>query len=289
MNDWTEKYSSSGAKETLIKSVAQVIPTFAMSVFKFSATLCEELMHMTRDFWWGDDKDRRCIHRLSWEKLTKRKSQGGMGFKDLKVFNQALLARQAWRLIAHPDSLCARVLKAKYYHGADLLDTAFIHNASPGWQGIMHGLELLKKGCIWRICNGNSVRIWRDNWIPRGNMKINMNPTRSRTRWVADLIDQESHAWKEDYIMRIFTREDANDILSIRLPNYDDEDYIAWQPEKNGIFSVRSAYRLAMDEKGSGVIGSSHNTQGDRSIWNNIWKTNVPQKVRIFTWRLATE
>lgn len=152
----------------------------------------------------------------------------------------------------------------------------------------MHGLELLKKGCIWRICNGNSVRIWRDNWIPKGNMKINMNPTRSRTRWVADLIDQESHAWKEDYIMRIFTREDANDILSIRLPNYDDEDYIAWQPEKNGIFSVRSAYRLAMDEKGSGVIGSSHNTQGDRSIWNNIWKTNVPQKVRIFTWRLAS-
>lgn len=68
-----------------------------------------------------------------------------MGFKDLKVFNQALLARQAWRLIAHPDSLCARGLKAKYYHGADLLDTAFIHNASPGWQGIMHGLKLLKK------------------------------------------------------------------------------------------------------------------------------------------------
>ena len=71
MNDWTEKYSSSGAKETLIKSVAQAIPTFAMSVFKFSATLCEELMHMTRDFWWEDDKDRRHIHWSSWEKLTK--------------------------------------------------------------------------------------------------------------------------------------------------------------------------------------------------------------------------
>ena len=97
-----------------------------------------------------------------------------------------------------------------------------------------------------------------------------MNPTRSRTRWVADLIDQESHAWKEDYFTLIFTRKDANDILSIRLPNYGDEDYIAWQPEKIGIFSVRSTYRLAMDEKDSVVIGSSHNTQGDRSIWNNI-------------------
>ena len=41
----------------------------------------------------------------------------------------------------------------------------------------------------------------------------------------------------------IFTQQDANDILSIRLPNFEEDDYIAWQPEKNGIFTVRSAYR----------------------------------------------
>jgi hypothetical protein len=39
----------------------------------------------------------------------------GMSFCDMKYFNQALLARQAWRLIQFPDSLCARLLKAKYY------------------------------------------------------------------------------------------------------------------------------------------------------------------------------
>jgi hypothetical protein len=52
--------------------------------------------------------------------------QGGMGFRDLKLFNQALLARQAWRLIAFPDSLCARLMKAKYYPAGELTDTAFI-------------------------------------------------------------------------------------------------------------------------------------------------------------------
>uniref|UniRef100_A0A8R7TSY5 Reverse transcriptase zinc-binding domain-containing protein n=1 Tax=Triticum urartu TaxID=4572 RepID=A0A8R7TSY5_TRIUA len=120
-------------------------------------------------------------------------------------------------------------------------------------------------------------------------MKINISPTSSRTRWVVDLIDQASHAWKEDYITRIFTHEDANVILSIRLPNMMMRIILLGSPKKIGIFSVRSAYRLAMNEKDSVVIGSSHNTQGDHSIWNNIWKTNVPQKVRIFTWRLATE
>jgi hypothetical protein len=42
---------------------------------------------------------------------TKAKKQGDLSFRDFRVFNQALLACQAWRLIVQPDSLCARVLK----------------------------------------------------------------------------------------------------------------------------------------------------------------------------------
>jgi hypothetical protein len=38
--------------------------------------------------------------------------------------NQAMLARQAWRLLAFSDSLCARILKAKYYPNSKLLDHA---------------------------------------------------------------------------------------------------------------------------------------------------------------------
>jgi hypothetical protein len=65
------------------------------------------------------------------ENLIKSKSQGGMGFRDLRPFNQALLARQPWRLLAYPDSLCARILKAKYYPKGDLTYTSFVKTSSP--------------------------------------------------------------------------------------------------------------------------------------------------------------
>jgi hypothetical protein len=84
----------------------------------------------------------------------------------MRVFNQALLARKAWRLLERPNSLCARLLKAKYYKSGSLLDTVFPVNASPVWKGIEYGLELLKKGVIWRIGNGERVKVWRDPWIP---------------------------------------------------------------------------------------------------------------------------
>jgi hypothetical protein len=79
------------------------------------------------------------------------KCAGGMGFRDMKMFNQALLARHDWRLLQFPESLCARTLKAKYYPRGDLVDTVFPRKASPTWRSIDHGLALLKKGVIWRI------------------------------------------------------------------------------------------------------------------------------------------
>jgi hypothetical protein len=53
------------------------------------------------------------------------KVKGGIGFRDMRLFNKALLARQAWRLIQFPESLCARLLKATYYPSGELVDTIF--------------------------------------------------------------------------------------------------------------------------------------------------------------------
>ena len=51
---WSEKHLSSGGKEVLIKSVAQAIPTYVMSVFWLSDMLCNELTRAVRKFWWGE-------------------------------------------------------------------------------------------------------------------------------------------------------------------------------------------------------------------------------------------
>ena len=71
--DYAEKYSSSGTKEVLIKSVAYVIPTYSMDVFKFSSDLCEDLMKLTKEFWWGDENERRRMHCLSWVSSQEEK------------------------------------------------------------------------------------------------------------------------------------------------------------------------------------------------------------------------
>jgi hypothetical protein len=60
-------------------------------------------------------------------------------------------------------SLCACVLKARYFPKSDLLDMSPAGEALATWCAIEYGLELLKQGTIQRIGDGESIRIWRDN------------------------------------------------------------------------------------------------------------------------------
>jgi hypothetical protein len=66
----------------------------------------------------------------------------------MKLFNKVLLARQAWRLLQFRYSLCARLLKEKYYPNGELVDKVFPSDTSPTWRFIVYGLELLKEGII---------------------------------------------------------------------------------------------------------------------------------------------
>jgi len=205
----------------LIKSVAQAIPVYIMSVFLLPGTVQAELTRSIRRFWWGESSCKRKTHWIAWDKFTKPKGLGGLGFRDLKVFNQALLARQAWRLIDRPASLCARVLKAKYYPNGQLLDMAFPANQSQTWRAIAHGLELVKKGVIWRIGSGERVKIWHDPWIPRGNSLRPSGKRRPcRLKWVSQLIDRDRMVWKVVVINEYFQPYDEDHILGIRLPRF---------------------------------------------------------------------
>lgn len=118
---WMEKQLSLGGKEVLLKVVAQAIPVFAMSMFLIPKGVCKNITDIITSFWWGDDEERKKMHWFAWWKLCVPKTLGGMGFQDLHSFNLAMLAKQCWRLITCPDSLCAKVLRAKYYPDGKLL------------------------------------------------------------------------------------------------------------------------------------------------------------------------
>lgn len=242
---WKGQGLSKAAREVLVKAVLQATPTYSMSCFLFPKKLCRNLTTISSKFWWGAMNGERKVHWIAWDKMCVSKRNGGLGFRDMEAFNLALLAKQAWRLLTVPDSLCARVLKARYYKNSDLMAATCPKRGSFTWRSICHGKELLRHGVIWRIGNGEKVNIWSDNWIPRaGSMKPVGCKESQNVRVVADLLNNHGSGWNVDKLNYIFLNSDTCDIKQIRVGGRQQEDYMAWNFTRSGVFSVRSAYHL---------------------------------------------
>lgn len=80
-----------GSKEVFLKSV-QATPVYAIQCFELPKLLCRNLENIMNKFWWSNSKSAKGVHWSMWSSLCKPKSAGGMGFRDLHLFNKALLA-----------------------------------------------------------------------------------------------------------------------------------------------------------------------------------------------------
>jgi hypothetical protein len=179
-----------------------------------------------------------------------------------------MLARQAWRLLDNPNSLCGRVLKAKYFPNTSVLEAQPMAGISYTWCSILKGINLLKEGLVWRIGNGKQVKMWSDPWIPRQGSRIPITPRHQNllTR-VQELIDPITGDWDKVLVRNTFWDVDASEILKIPIRD-DFDDYPAWHFDEKGIFSVKSAYHLCMSIFCSEANGSG--SDEETRMWKQI-------------------
>jgi len=59
---------------------------------------------------------------VGWDKICKAKEKGGLWFKKFSTLNQAMLAKQYWRIQNRPESLLLRTYRAKYFPRNSLKD-----------------------------------------------------------------------------------------------------------------------------------------------------------------------
>ena len=66
-----------------------------------------------------------------------------MGFRDLVIFNDSLLAKQAWQILHNKTSLFYKVFKARFFPNTTIMEAANTRMGSYAWKSILKGRDII--------------------------------------------------------------------------------------------------------------------------------------------------
>ncbi|KAL0446309.1 UNVERIFIED_CONTAM: putative ribonuclease H protein [Sesamum latifolium] len=168
-----------------------------------------------------------------------------MGFRRLREYNLALLAKQAWRVSLCPGTVLHSVLCHKYFPGATFFEARLGVSPSFTWRSIWEARHVIAAGIRWKVGNGQSISIMGHPWLPRpSTFQLICRPTNLSEDSTVSTLITPNQEWDEHLIRTEFCALDADCILGISIGGSSVFDELVWHFEGNGKFSVRSAYKL---------------------------------------------
>lgn len=227
------------------------------------------------------------MRRKSLEKVefvVQTKNSRWNGFRDFTHLNQALLAKQARRVLTNPESLAAKIFKQLYFPSCNFLQAKSGNNPSFVWTSLLCGRDLMAKGIRWRIGNGTRVNVFRDPWLlrPHTFKPITVPNQGSLNIMVSELIN-ESGVWDWSKINGMLWEVDMLEVNRVLVGINFGEDRIIWHYSPNGVYTVWSGYHLASDMDASSSNGLKC---GFSSGLRKLWSLKLPNKIKIHLWRL---
>ncbi|CAL1384516.1 unnamed protein product [Linum trigynum] len=278
MAPWKAKRLSFAARLTVAKSVTASLPVYNMHTELIPSGVCRSIDKISRDFIWGDEEEKAKMHLVAWETLTKPKDYGGVGLRQTRQANIAMLAKGCWRMLQEKESLWSRILYSKYggkRQGLDIFRKS--QGSSFTWNSLLKAADLFKKGCAWNIKNGRRTKFWLDPWILQVPLKEEANgviPGDMETATVADFVSDEG-TWRTELFTDLLPPEISNKVLSTAVDTLSQvEDSLFWHESTDGRFTTKSAYTLL----------TRQDEQVHDGIWKVVWRLAVPERIRGFVW-----
>ncbi|GJS75909.1 RNA-directed DNA polymerase, eukaryota, reverse transcriptase zinc-binding domain protein [Tanacetum coccineum] len=220
------------------------------SGLKANMITCENVIYdinkLLKGFLWGQGELTKGKAKVSWDSICKPKELGGLGIKDLKLWNEVLLVKQLWNVISKKNTMWVKWVISENLKGKNIWEANAKVNISVGWKEILKLRDKIRKHVLWRIGDDNSVNALYDNWNTVGPLNeivtsreiyeacMNIDYT------VAQLTMSEEGKWPNGW-------EDEYHILKMyKIPRLQEgkKDEIVWVDNsgKEGVFGTRHSF-----------------------------------------------
>ena len=225
---------------------------------------------------WGGESECRKIAWVNWKIVCLPKAKGGLGIKDLRTFNTALLGKCLWDLFYSQKEPWARILHSKYGGWRALEEGSRGSKDSTWWKDLIKTQQLqqnfpLKRETKWMVGGGDKIRFWEDHWtntdLPLRDKFPRLYQISCQQQQIIQQLGTNTNTgweWQLNWRRPLFDSEIAmadsflGEITQQQIHSQREEKWI-WKPEPGGHYSTKSGYDLLWGKLTEEILGKYGN------------------------------
>jgi hypothetical protein len=163
LEGWVGYSSLIGGRFSLVQSSLSSTLIYHMSMYLLPMTNLVSLTKIIHKFFWEGTGEKQKYHLVKWDLVCTPRKKGGLGIKNLQLFNQCLLCKWWWKL-EYEHGLWQTLVKAKYGVNKGITRVCMKFDDSPVWKDLLKVKHLYIKGRMMVVGNGQSTDFWKDAW-----------------------------------------------------------------------------------------------------------------------------
>ncbi|KAF7839238.1 ribonuclease H [Senna tora] len=269
LTGWKSRMLSQAARTTLIKAVVSATPIYHLQHTCLSHSQAAKCDGVMRKFFWSQWEDSKSPTMISWKKLCKGRKEEGLGFRQMLKLNEALLAKQVWRILTMEDTLVSQVFKGKYLSSTHDYHLSAKLNSSPLWKNLCKASSVVTTNLGWRVGNGHKIALNDVKWIHPDTSNHHYNK-------LCDLMFPGGF-WDADKVAQVYNFPKKERILDTVISHTSVEDKLVWLKSDHGDFTVKKAYDILTNDPHPCVLPGFN--------WDRLWKLPLPQRILVFWWK----
>ncbi len=282
---WKGRQLSRAGRLVLVNFVLTSIPTLFCSAFRIPAWVIKEVDKIRRGFFWKEkilNNGLSCL--VNWEHVCCPKRLDGLGIRNMRATNSALLMKNFWKLYSARSIPWVRIVNHKHYRRRlPCAGGKPPPKCSPIWKGVLTTTGPFHTSAFFTLGDGASASFWYARWS--GDMVLryhfpNLFTAASHkhlsvSKWLNRFIPCRSLGFGN-----FLSPERQSELLQLNnlvrsLNLTASMDTIFWRWNFKGNFSTGSAYLFLV-----------HDGVDDRRI-RHLWNIKIPLRIKIFLWLVA--
>ncbi|XP_023752887.1 uncharacterized protein LOC111901263 [Lactuca sativa] len=198
--NWKSKALSFAGRLQLINSVLTSIHVYWASILSFL---------------WANGEIVKGKAKVKWNDICRPKAYGGLGVKNLRKWNDALLAKHVWNVINNKNSLWVRWMKTNYISDRNFWDILQKKIMSWTWKRFLEVRKIVRPHIVSCVGNGMNNSLWHDWWHSIGifcsiiSRRDWVSNGFSDTSIVNDVLVNDIYIWPVEWVNKFPGLKDA--------------------------------------------------------------------------------